>query len=138
MMSFLFSFLTGPLVTISLKIADLIIERNKANNEVEKARIDLGIQQLQAQSKVIHSAMGNHATGVIYWCLLSLAALGPVAYISKIFLWDKTIGAFLGCSGHSGDINPDCHIFNTDKLGDPNLWWITIAVFGFLFLTSRK
>ncbi len=137
MLSFLLA-LIGPLAQLSSKVADLYILKVNSKTEVEKAEIEKAIVELNAQRAVIQASMKSPVTRTIYWTLLTLGALGPLAYILKVFLWDKTIGAFYGCSGRSGDIDLNCHLFNTDSLSDPNLWWITIAVFGFLFLTSRK
>jgi len=137
MLNFL-SLLLGPATQLALKVADLVLARQQAATDLEKAKIDEAIQQLNAQRDVILASQSSPVTRTIYWTLLAIAAIGPVAYINKIFLWDKTIGAFYGCSGRSGDLSTNCHIFNTDTLADANLWWITIAVFSFLFLTSRK
>lgn len=141
MLALLTSLLSGGtlslLVGLGSKIADLYIAKNNAASEVEKALIQQQIEQLKAQQSIVLSAQSNPFTRTVYWTLLAIAASGPVAYITKVFLWDKTIGAFYGCSGHSGDLDPNCHIYNTDVLGDPNLWWIAIAVFGFLFLTTK-
>lgn len=137
MLSFLLA-LISPATQIVLNIADFYELRLKAQTDVEKAYIDKAIQQMNDQRDVILASTNTSLTKKIYWTLLTLGALGPLAYILKVFLWDKTIGAFYGCSGVSGDGDIQCHIFNTDSLADPNLWWITVAVFGFLFLTSRK
>lgn len=137
MLSLLLS-LISPLTQLALRIADLHELKLKAQTDIAKAEIEKSIQQLNDQRDVIVASMSSPVTRTIYWTLLALGAIGPIAYILKTFLFDKTIGAFYGCSGMSGDTDLNCHIFNTDKLGDPNLWWITIAVFGFLFLTSRK
>lgn len=135
MLSFLLGLLPGA-VQISGKIADLLIARQQAKSDVEKAQIDAQIQQLNMQKEVILAETNKSFTfnGV----LRGLAAIGPIAYLLKIFLWDKTIGAFYGCSGLRGDVNPDCHIFNTDRLSDPNLNWVMVAVIGFYFLTTIR
>lgn len=137
----MFSFLTsllglaGPLAQLGMKITDLMQARLVAQTDLEKAKIDEQIKQLTATRDVIVAAQSNPTTAKIYWWLLAIAAIGPITYIEKIFLWDKVIGSFVGCVGHTGQA---CGLFNTDALNDPNLWWIVIAVFSFLFLASRK
>lgn len=121
-------------VQLAMKIADLVALRSQAKTDIEKAQIDAAIKELQGQQAVILKAQENPWTAKVYWSLLAIAALGPIAYIDKIFLWDKVIGAFKGCTGRTG---PECNLFVTDALVDPNLWWIVIAVFGFLFVASK-
>lgn len=137
MLSFLLGLL-GQLPSIfgfGNSIVELLKLRQQASTDVEKAKIDEAIKQVQAQHDVILEAQKSSYSRAVYWSLLAFAAVGPIAYTSKIFLWDKTIGAFVGCSGKTSF---GCEIFNTDALVDPNLWWITIAIFTFLFLTSKR
>lgn len=59
-----------------------------------------------------------------------IIALGPASILLKIFLWDKVIGSFIGCSQA---IPGTCKIFVTDSL-DQNLWQVVSIVVGFYFL----
>jgi len=46
-------------------------------------------------------------------------------YIAKLLVWDKVVGAFVGCVGHTA---PDtCMLFSTDDVG-ANLAWVVSAV----------
>jgi hypothetical protein len=59
-----------------------------------------------------------------------ILALGPASILLKMFLWDKVIGSFVGCSQAP---KGTCGIFVTDPL-DPNLWQVVMVVLGFYFL----
>ena len=135
MLSFLLG-LVNPVFGLASKIADLIIARQAAATDLEKADIQRQIDQLQAQRDVMLAE--NNKLFTLNGCLRGLAAIGPIAYVTKVFLWDKVIGAFVGCSGVAGDRDPLCHIYNTDILKDPNLNWVMVAVIGFYFLTSKR
>ena len=52
----------------------------------------------------------------------------------KIFLWDKVIGSFVGCSQAA---KGTCGMFTTDAL-DPNLWQVVMVVLGFYFLADTS
>lgn len=63
-------------------------------------------------------------------------ALGPLVILLKVFVWDKSIGPFVGCVGKlQGEAAAACHMFNTDAL-DPNLWNVVSIVLGFYFLAE--
>lgn len=132
MLSFLLGLLPGA-VQISNKIADLLIARQQAKTDVEKAQIDKQIQQLNAQRDVLVSESKSWSVNSLMRVLL---ALGPAAYLLKYYLWDKTIGAFWGCVGKG--TGPECSIFTTDGLDNENYWWVVIAVVGFYMVTARR
>lgn len=46
-------------------------------------------------------------------------------YIAKLLVWDKVIGAFVGCVGHTAP--GTCTLFTTDDVG-ANLAWVVSAV----------
>lgn len=130
--------IAGPITQLGMKIADLMVAKQAAKTETEKALIQEQIEQLHSQRDVLVASMGNPVSRTIYWVLLSIAAIGPVTYISKIFLWDKVVGSIVGCTRGVAHLNDSCSTFTTDALVDPNLWWVVIAVFTFLFLASRN
>jgi len=138
-LSLIFGFLSGlagPIAAVLNKITDLKIARAKADSETTKAEINLELEIAVARKAVLLAEAGDKLTRRINGFVRLVAASGPIAYLTKIFLWDKTIGAFYGCSGVSGDMNVDCHIFNTDPLADINLWWVVISVIGFYFIAT--
>lgn len=57
-------------------------------------------------------------------------ALGPAGVLLKLFIWDKVIGSFVGCSQAPFGT---CKIFVTDPLDD-NQWKVVMVVLGFYFL----
>jgi len=131
-----FSGLAGPIASVINKITELKMARAKADSETSKAEINLELEIALSRKAILLAEAGDKLTRRINGFVRLVAASGPIAYLTKIFLWDKTIGAFYGCSGVRGDVNIDCHIFNTDPLADANLWWVVIAVIGFYFIAT--
>lgn len=116
---------------ITNAIANERIALINAQTDQEKAKIQERINALSSQRDVL--VADNQRSSLDIW-MRSLIAIPPLAILFKIMLWDKVIGSFMHCND---DNSYACEIFNTDKL-DPNMWWVTIAVVGFYFLTSRK
>lgn len=130
MLTAIFSFL-GLLSPIASKLADLYLARQKAVTETERARIDAEIKNLENIRDVLVAEKSPINT-----FMRAMAAIGPIAYFTKIFLWDKVIGAFYGCASNNSAV---CRtVFNTDALSDPTIAWVAAAVIGFYFVTSRK
>ncbi len=119
--------LTGPISQITNKILDLQKQRQDAASNLAKAKIDQEIELAHDRRQVLVAEAGSRINGY----MRALIALGPALYLTKIFLYDKVIGSFLGCSQRG----VECPTFNTDAL-DANLWWVAISVVGFYFLTS--
>ncbi len=118
--------LISPLVS---KILELKAARDAAASDIEKAKIDAAIQQLE-----FVQAIQVAEKSTINTVMRAIAASGPIAYFTKIFLWDKVIGAFYGCSQNN---SLDCRsLFSTDPLVDPTLAWMATAVIGFYFVAS--
>lgn len=78
------------------------------------------VNTLQAQRDLM-IADAQHSNLDIWF--RSLIALGPTAYILKIFIWDKVLQEWTHGS--------------TDPL-DPNLWMVVTAVYGFYFLSATS
>jgi hypothetical protein len=130
------SLVIGPLATLGGKIADLVVARQQAKTEVEKALIDEQIKQVESIKDVLVAEATSPIASVINSSLRALAAVGPITYVTKIFLWDKVVGAFYGCAGQNTEV---CRtLFNTDPLIDTNLNWVLIAVIGFYFVTTIR
>lgn len=123
--------LLGLVSPIATKIADLYLARQQALTDIERAKIDAEIKNLENIKDVLVAEKSPINTFI-----RAFAAVGPIAYFSKIYLWDKVIGAFYGCASNSSF---DCQrLFTTDALSDPTLAWVACAVIGFYFVTSRK
>jgi len=128
--------IVGPLATLGGKIADLVVARQQAKTEIEKAKIDEQIKQVSDIKDVLVAEATSPISSVINSSLRALAAIGPITYVTKIFFWDKVVGAFYGCAGQNSEV---CRtLFNTDPLIDTNLNWVLIAVIGFYFVTTLR
>lgn len=120
----------GILSPIASKISDLYLARQKAKSDKEIAEIDAQIKQLENVRDVLVAEKSPINT-----FMRALAAIGPIAFFTKIFLWDKVIGAFSGCAANS---TVWCtRMFQTDRLDDPTLAWVACAVIGFYFVTRK-
>ena len=128
------SFITGlapALTSIWTSISDLQKTKIIAATDVEKAQIQAQINELHDKAQVLIAEAGSRFNSYVRLGL----AIGPAAYITKIFLWDKVIGSFVGCNASESVY---CTSFTTDALKDPNLWWIALTVVGFYFVTSSR
>ena len=126
--------LAGPISEITGKIVDLKRSRVEAESNIEKAEIDRAIQESQDRKAVLLAEAGHRLAASLNATMRMTLALGPAAVLLKIFLWDKVIGSFAGCSGNMTEgMWEKCKIYVTDAL-DPNLWQVVMAVIGFYFL----
>lgn len=91
------------------------------------------VAQLEAQRDLMIASAQKSNLDI--W-IRSALALGPVVILSKIFIWDKSIGPFVGCVGNTEHIL-GCTSFSTDGL-DPNLWYVVMVAIGFYYLTSMR
>jgi hypothetical protein len=89
-----------------------------------------------AADVAIATIQGQAAVQTKWW----FAALPPAvigftiaAYVSKTILYDKVIGSFVGCSGHT--LPGTCATFSTDGLGG-DLQWVFMAVIASYFGTA--
>jgi len=121
--------LAGPIRDIAGKIADLKIAQVQAATDQERAKIGGEIAEAQARQAVLVAEAGSRINAIMRCAL----AFGPMLYLLTIFVWDKVIGKFAGCSGPAAAKNPSCQIFLTDPLDD-NLWKIVVAVIAFYFV----
>lgn len=115
---------------ITNAIANEKIAGIQATTQEAKIASDERVAALQAQRDVF-IAEANRSKLPIY--IQSAIAAGPTSYILKYFLWDKVLGSFVGCSGHTEP--GTCGIFITDPI-DANMVVIVSIVVGFYFLHS--
>lgn len=122
----------GPLlIALGDKLAGLLIAKQQAKTQEELAKINQQIEEVHDKRAVLVAESGSRINSIIR----SIAALGPIIYLNKIYLWDKVGGSFAGCAGNSAQY---CNTyFSTDAI-DPNLWWVAFGVIGFYFLTGIK
>lgn len=121
----------GLISPIATKLADLYLARQKAVTDIERAKIDAEIKNLENVKDVLVAEKSPINT-----FMRAMAAIGPISFFTKIFLWDKVIGAFVGCAANS-TLWCTQH-FQTDRLDDPTLAWVAAAVIGFYFVTSPR
>lgn len=122
----LFSTVNGITQAISNEKIALI----NATTEREKIEINERITSLSAQRDVL---VADSAKSSVDMWMRVFAAVGPVSYITKVFLWDKVIGSFAGCSGHTAP--GTCEIFTTDPV-TADQWYVVLIVLGFYFVHS--
>lgn len=123
----LLSGLFGTLNGITSAISNAQIAKINAQTAQEQIHAQETINTLQARRDVmIAESAHSNINGIMRF----IVAVGPASYLLKIFLWDKVVGAVVGCTvlGAAG-----CSSFNTDAL-DANLWNVVMVVLGFYFL----
>lgn len=135
MLTAILGLIPGLFTTVSSITSAISNERIaliNAKTDQEKAEIQQNIADLQSKQAVLIAESGQSNIPAIVQFLI---ALGPAAYIAKIFLWDKTIGSIMGCVGLNTPAS--CNLYITDPL-DANQWWVITAVVGFYFLSNWK
>lgn len=128
----LLGFIPGITNTINGITSAIANERIAAiSATTDKARIQAqeNVATLQAKRDLMIAESTHSKLPIL---MQSLIAIGPAAVLLKIFLWDKVIGAYMGCVGITG---PECNLYSTDAL-DGNLWAVVTAVVGFYFLSN--
>lgn len=126
----LISGLFGSINHITDAISNEKIAGLNAKTQEEQIASNERVKTLEARRDLMIAEAGTSRLNIY---VRSLLALGPASVLLKIFLWDKVIGSFAGCSGHT--LPGTCKSFLTDAL-DPNLWAVITAVIGFYFLTE--
>lgn len=124
----LISGLFGTINGITAAIANERIALISAKTDEERIHSQERLSALQARQSVLIAEAGFSRLNMIVRALL---ALGPASFLLKVFLWDKVIGSFVGCSGTTA--RGTCQTFLTDPL-DVNLWSVITAVVAFYFL----
>ena len=112
--------LAGPIRDIAGKIADLKIAQVQASTDQEKAKINGEIEEARNRQLVLTAEAGSRINAIIRGAI----AFGPMIYLTKIFMWDKVIGSYVGYTEN---------MFQTDPLDD-NLWKVVVAVIAFYFV----
>lgn len=115
---------------ITAAISNERIKKIDAQTEEQKIAADERIKHLEAIRDVRMSKIENPLTALMMFGY----GVGPLIILSKIYIWDKVIGSFAGCSGPMGSAL-ECATFRTDPM-DPNLWWVITAQIAFYFLAK--
>lgn len=88
------------------------------------------VNTLQARRDVLIAEAGSGSR--INLIMRSLFALVALSVVAKLYLWDKVIGSFVGCSQA---VAGTCGQFVTDNIDD-NGWKLISMVMGFYFLSE--
>lgn len=108
--------LADPISKITGQIAQVKLERAKAETDQERIHADERIRALEDKRAVLIAEAGQSKINAF----MRAAIAAPVAIVLwKIFVWDKALGQWT--SGR------------TDALS-PELWQVITAVIGFYFL----
>jgi hypothetical protein len=104
---------------------------------VKNSQVQLFQAKTGAAEEVAVAALQAQAQVQSKWWFAALppALIGATiaGYVAKSILWDKVIGSFVGCSGHTAP--GTCMVFNTDPLA-PELNWVFMAVIASYFGTA--
>lgn len=125
MLSMILGFVTGlagPIANVVSKISDLQIAKVQASTDQERLHIDAQISEAHDRMMVLQSEAGTRINAIMRFMI----ALGPMLFLSKVFIFDKVIGSFMG-HAKGGEI------WSTDPL-DSNLWAVITAVLAFYFM----
>jgi hypothetical protein len=123
--------LFGTINHVTDAITNEKIAARNAQSEDERTAANERVATLQMRRDVMIAEAGSKLNARIRAGL----ALGPLVILLKIFIWDKTIGSFMGCAGPAAAHDASCKTFVTDPL-DPNLWQVVMVVLGFYFLSE--
>lgn len=127
------SFITGLGGTVSeitKSISNVQIARAKAETDQERMKYDAEVRELEARKAVIVAEAGHRLVAAINASVRAALAIGPISYVLKYYLWDKVIGAFVGCANLQGKAKADCETFATDGLS-PQMAVVLTAVIAF-------
>lgn len=127
------SLISGAFGTINGITAAISNERIKlidAKTEGERIASQERIASLQARQAVLIAEAGSGSR--LNLIMRSLFALGPLAIVLKLYLWDKVIGSLVGCSQA---VTGTCGAFTTDPIDD-NGWKVVTIVLGFYFVSE--
>lgn len=108
--------LADPISKITGQIANVKIERSRADSDVKRIEADERIKQLERQRDVL---IAEAAVSRVNIFVRAALALPVVIVLWKIFVWDKALGQWTGG--------------RTDALST-ELWQVITAVIGFYFL----
>lgn len=130
------SLLSGMFTTINTVSNNLSNERinlQNATTDRERNEIQERIDALQQTKAVL---VADAAKSKIDMYMRVVAGTGPIAIVTKIFLWDKVVGSLAGCVGHMTPAEEKaCALFTTDPVTTEQ-WVLVGVVYSFLFVHS--
>jgi len=123
----LISGLFGTINGITAAIKDEKIAGINARTQEEKIASDERVRTLEARRDTMIAEAGVSRANLI---VRAIFAVPIIVVMWKLFVWDKVVGSFVGCSSAP---RGTCLAFTTDPFDD-NQWRIIMVVIGFYFL----
>lgn len=120
----------GTINGITKALSDAKIAAINATTAQEKIIADERISTLQSRRDVLIAEAGSGSR--LNLIMRSGFAIVALSVVAKLYLWDKVVGSFVGCSQAA---RGTCGIFVTDPL-DENGWKIIMIVMGFYFVSE--
>src|SRR3954470_23530764 len=82
---------------ITSAISNQKIALINAKTEEERIAAQERLTALQTQRDVLMA--DSQKSNLDIWCRTALAG-GPITILAKVFIWDKSVGPFVGCVGN--------------------------------------
>jgi hypothetical protein len=122
------SFLGGPVISGLIKSYQAKLA---AGNTSEKIAAELAATEIATQQAEIQAQINLKIAEIGHpWEPEKLAFYVTLVFYAKILLWDKVIGSFVGCAGHTAP--GTCVSFQTDPVeGAAAIWAGLIMSFYF-------
>lgn len=120
----------GTINGITNALSNAKIAQINATTAEEKIHADEKVAMLTARRDVLIAEASSGSR--INLIMRALFALCPLSVLMKLFIWDKVVGSFVGCSQAAAGT---CGMFTTDPL-DSNMWIVISVVLGFYFVSE--
>lgn len=141
MLSIILGFITGlagPLSQVASSIFDLQKAKLNTASDIQKAKINADLEEANNRKAVLLAEAGNRLTGGLNAFTRFAMVVGPISYIMKYYLYDKVIGAFVGCAGKTPHALLEvCYKYQTDDLNTQMAVVLTGAVAFYLLWTKK-
>ena len=120
----------GTINGITKALSDAKIAAINATTQQEQIHATERVNTLQARRDVLiaEAGSGSRINLVMRSCFAAVALI----VVAKLYVWDKVIGSFVGCSQA---IKGTCGAFTTDTI-DENGWKLIGMVMGFYFVSE--
>lgn len=120
----------GTINGITSALSNEKITLINAKTQEEQIASQERINSLQARRDVLIAEAGSGSR--INLIMRACFALVGLSVVAKLYLWDKVIGSFAGCSQAPAGT---CGIFVTDPI-DENGWKLIAVIVGFYFVSE--
>lgn len=122
--SMIFSFLGGPVAKALIDAYQLHLT---ATTTDKQTAADLAGKEIAAQTAEINATTQLKIAEIGHpWEPEKLAFYVTLVFYIKILLWDKALGSFVGCAGHT--LPGTCATFRTDDVGGAAGVWAGLVM----------